>query len=97
MYMKDWIKKLNSFLQLNERNILSHAGKISHEAAKTLAEKEYSKFQIKRIKAADKKKNDFDKFVKKISNQNLKKIPKKIQSKAMSANPKIRHTGKKQK
>ena len=77
MYMKDWIKKLNSFLQLNERNILSHAGKISHEAAKTLAEKEYSKFQIKRIKAADKKKNDFDKFVKKIPNQNLKKIPKK--------------------
>ena len=77
MYMKDWIKKLNSFLQLNERNILSHAGKISHEAAKTLAEKEYGKFQTKRIKAADKKKSDFDKFVKKIPNQNLKKIPKK--------------------
>ena len=36
--MKDWIEKLNGFLQLNERNILEHAGKISHEMAKDLAE-----------------------------------------------------------
>ncbi len=67
MYMKDWIKKLDSFLQVNERNILTHAGKITHETAKELAEKEYDKFHTKRIKASDKKKTDFDTFTKQIS------------------------------
>ena len=33
MYMKDWIAKLDEFLKVSERDILTHAGKISHEAA----------------------------------------------------------------
>ena len=33
MYMKDWINRLDSILQLNGRELLTHAGKISHEAA----------------------------------------------------------------
>lgn len=37
MYMKDWITKLNGFLTINDRAILDHAGKISHELAKVLA------------------------------------------------------------
>jgi len=37
MHMRDWIAKLNGFLTLNERAILNHAGKISHEMAKELA------------------------------------------------------------
>ena len=39
MYMKDWIEKLNGFLKLNDRNILEHAGKISHQIAIEKAEK----------------------------------------------------------
>ena len=66
MYMKDWIKKLDSFLQVNERNILTHTGQIAHETAKELAVAEYSKFYTKRIKANDKKKSDFDRFTKQI-------------------------------
>jgi hypothetical protein len=31
--MRDWVKKLDSFLQFNERNVLTHAGKVSHELA----------------------------------------------------------------
>ena len=73
MYMKDWVKKLDSFLQVNERNILTHAGIISHETAKELAEKEYDKFHNKRIKANDKKKNAFDKFTKQIGDYKKKK------------------------
>ena len=78
MYMKDWIKKLDSFLQVNERNILTHAGQIAHETAKELAEVEYSKFYTKRIKANDKKKSDFDKFTKQIRThkKQIKKDPK---------------------
>ena len=33
MYMQDWIERLDSILQLNGRELLTHAGKISHEAA----------------------------------------------------------------
>ena len=33
MYMTDWIKRLDSILQLNGRELLTHAGKISHEKA----------------------------------------------------------------
>ena len=45
MYMKDWIAKLDDFLKMASRNILSHAGKISHEEALDKARVEYSKYQ----------------------------------------------------
>ncbi|MBL0313883.1 MAG: virulence RhuM family protein [Holophagaceae bacterium] len=45
MHMADWIKKLNGFLTLNERDILTHAGRISHEIAQAKAELEYEKFK----------------------------------------------------
>lgn len=44
MYMKDWKSKLDAFLQLNERKILEHAGKISAELAKELAHGQYDKY-----------------------------------------------------
>ncbi|MDY0053882.1 MAG: virulence RhuM family protein [Bacteroidales bacterium] len=53
MYMKDWIKKLNDFLTLNDREILNHAGKISSEMAKELAEAEYDKYRLKQIVIED--------------------------------------------
>jgi hypothetical protein len=45
MYMKDWITKLDDFLRTASRDILSHAGKISHEEALDRAKVEYSKYQ----------------------------------------------------
>jgi len=62
MHMKDWIKKLDGFLSLNERNILTHAGKISHELAVSHAETQYDKFSLKRIKMNDAQTSDFDKL-----------------------------------
>lgn len=44
MYMKDWVEKLSAFLRFNERDILQNAGKVSHEVALALAEKEFKKF-----------------------------------------------------
>ncbi|MGE0832783.1 MAG: virulence RhuM family protein [Simkaniaceae bacterium] len=46
MYMADWKAKLDAFLQLNEAQILTHAGKISNEMAKELAISEYRKFEV---------------------------------------------------
>ena len=41
MYMSDWVQKLRLVLTMNEKNILEHAGTISHEAAVAKATKEY--------------------------------------------------------
>ena len=44
MYMKDWVQKLDDFLRLSNRELLTHAGKISAEIAKQKADAEYDKF-----------------------------------------------------
>ena len=46
MKMKDWIEKLDAFLKFNEEEILNDKGKISHEVALALAEKEYEVFRV---------------------------------------------------
>lgn len=63
MYMKDWIEKLHGFLSLNDRDILNHAGAISHEMAKEFAESQYEKFNQKRIESTDQQVSDFDKAI----------------------------------
>lgn len=50
MYMNDWKTKLDTFLQLNDAQILTHAGKISSEIAKEVALVEYAKFEELRKK-----------------------------------------------
>ena len=42
MYMKDWIKRLDLILTMNEYTILDHAGKVSHALALQHAESEYT-------------------------------------------------------
>lgn len=46
MMMKDWVSKLNAFLQFNEKEVLEHKGKISHEVAVSLALGEYEKYKV---------------------------------------------------
>lgn len=45
MYMKDWIQKLDDFLKLSGKELLTHAGRISAEFAKEKADAEYDKFK----------------------------------------------------
>ncbi len=45
MYMQDWIERLDRILQLNGRELLTHAGKISHQMAVDKSTKEYQKFK----------------------------------------------------
>jgi hypothetical protein len=61
MKMADWIAKLDDFLRLSERKLLTNAGSISAEAAAQKAEEEFERF------AKDRDKNyvsDFDRAVK---------------------------------
>lgn len=62
MTMEDWAKRLDAFLQFNEYEILSDAGRVSHEVAKKLAEAEFEKFRVTQDKVFE---SDFDRDTKK--------------------------------
>ena len=63
MYMNDWIAKLDDFLKISERDLLSHAGKISHKNALEKAYKEYEKYHQKRINAVSSVEKDFQEAI----------------------------------
>ena len=46
MYMADWVQRLDSILQLNGRELLTHAGKVSHENALEKSGVEFEKYRI---------------------------------------------------
>lgn len=73
MHMSDWIAKLHGFLSLNDRDILNHAGTISHDMAKAFAEAEYEQFNSARIADTDQQDSDFDRAVKQLPTPARKK------------------------
>lgn len=66
MYMKNWIQKLDAFLQFNEQDILNNTGKVTAEIAKTFAEEEYDKYNKNQLKDFV---SDFDYIIKQIENK----------------------------
>ncbi len=63
MTMNDWAKKLNAFLQFNQKEILSNAGKIKQAIAKAFAESEFEKYRIVQDGLFE---SDFDREIKKL-------------------------------
>jgi len=63
MSMKDWVEKLDAFLQFNDYSVLKNAGSISAEIAKKLATEQFEKFRV--IQDEDFE-SDFDKEIKRI-------------------------------
>jgi hypothetical protein len=61
MYMKDWITKLDTFLQFNERDILTNTGTVTAEIAKAFAEEQFEKYNIIQDQLFE---SDFDKLLK---------------------------------
>jgi len=66
MYMRDWIAKPEDFLRLGDRDILTHAGTISHEQALRKAELEFEKFRLRQLARPSQVEKDFDEAVKKL-------------------------------
>ena len=63
MRMAQWAIKLDAFLEFNDQNVLTNAGKISHKVAQQLAESEYEKFvEIRRVEQTNEV-SDFDELV----------------------------------
>ena len=66
MYMRDWIAKLEDFLRLSDRDILTHVGTVSHEEAVRKAELEFEKFRQQQLAEPSQVEKDFEKAVKKL-------------------------------
>ena len=67
MHMADWIAKLDDFLRLSDRDILTHAGKISHELAEEHAHAQFANYEEQRRQIeASQPVSDFDKTVEQI-------------------------------
>jgi hypothetical protein len=73
MYMSDWITKLDDFLKLSGRELLTHAGKISHEQAFTRTQLEHEKYRAILINQPSAVEVHFDETVRKM----LKPGPKR--------------------
>jgi len=69
MTMEDWAKKLNAFLQFNERDILENLGTVSQAIAKSFAESEFEKYRIVQDRLFE---SDFDKMAKRIESERPK-------------------------
>ena len=60
MTMTDWIAKLDDFLRLGEREILTHAGKISHELATAHAEAQFDLYRQQQAQKVSAVERDFE-------------------------------------
>ncbi len=92
MRMKDWVNKLNSFLQFNEYDLLNNAGKVRASVAKKFAESQFEKFRVIQDREFE---SDFDRVVKRvIAKESIKEEVKELSSfdqslkKGLDYNPK---------
>ncbi len=68
MTMEDWSKRLNAFLQFNEREVLDNPGRVSAAVAKSFAESEFEKYRIVQDRLFE---SDFDRQVSKLLKESL--------------------------
>ncbi|WP_100636270.1 virulence RhuM family protein [Marinomonas sp. ef1] len=66
MTMEDWSKRLNMFLEFDDRDILTNAGSISAKIAKDFAESEFEKYRVVQDRLFE---SDFDKMIKKVESE----------------------------
>ena len=80
MTMADWIAKLDDFLRLGERDILTHAGSVNHAAALQHAERAFDLYRQRQDKALTAVDRDFDaatRTLQRIANSTRKPAAKK--------------------
>jgi hypothetical protein len=66
MTMQNWIIKLDDFMRLSDREILTHAGVISHEQAKLKAETEFEKYRVSQDALPSSVEKHFEDAIKKL-------------------------------
>lgn len=69
MHMADWIAKLDDFIRLSDREILNHAGRISHQQAEEHAHAQYEEYEQQRREQARLEASDFDEAARRLAEQ----------------------------
>ena len=64
MTMDDWAKRLDKFLEADDRDILQNSGKVTAQIAKSFAESEFEKYRIVQDRLFE---SDFDKEIKRMN------------------------------
>lgn len=64
MTMDDWAKRLDKFLEADDRDILQNSGKVIAQIAKSFAESEFEKYRIVQDRLFE---SDFDKEIKRMN------------------------------
>ena len=66
MYMRDWVARLDAFLQFNDEEVLHNNGHVTAAIAKSFAENEFEKFRVLQDKSYQ---SDFDRLVEDVSKE----------------------------
>ena len=67
MHMAEWVQRLDAFLQFNERNVLTHAGVVSHQLAEAHAHAQFEQYDAERRQLeAVRPSSDFDRAVEEV-------------------------------
>jgi len=77
MYMNDWITKLDDFLSISERDILTHSGMVSHEQALEKARAEYELYRKQMLEAPSSVERHFIEAVKEVKQLEKQKTRKR--------------------
>jgi len=78
MHMADWIGKLDDFLRLSERDLLTNAGRISHQQAEKYAHAQFESYECQRRELETTSASDFDEAARHMTEQTAP--PRKPQS-----------------
>ncbi|MCY2930954.1 MAG: virulence RhuM family protein [Planctomycetota bacterium] len=82
MHMGEWVAKLDSFLRFNERNVLAHAGTISHDLAEERSLAQFVEFEQRRLQSEAQAASDFDRAV-----EDVKRLASSRPPKVLPAGP----------
>lgn len=75
--MHDWISKLDDFLKVSDRDVLTHAGRLSHDEAIQKAHAEYAIYRETRLEAPSLVERHFIEAIKEVKQMEKKHKPRK--------------------
>ena len=79
MHMAEWVQRLDAFLQFNERNVLTHAGAVSHQLAEAHAHGQFERYDTerRRLEAAQPS-SDLDRAVEEVKRLRASAAPTEV-------------------
>ncbi len=84
MYMKDWIGKLDGFLKISDREILTHAGSVSREQALDKARTEYERYRKQMLESASPVEQHFIEALNEVKELERQSTPRKTRKRKSS-------------